>query len=624
MSDNRLDAQTRLTRRATICACIASILIVALDLWHNRHLFDPEGITYLDMADAYYRGDWHAALVGNWAPFFPWMLALMMALFAPPPQWEFTAVHLLNFVVYLGTLGCFSLFLQELLKLRREDGANREAPAWCWAVFGYALFTWSIVRMIPPHQPQPDLLTCAWVYLIFALLLRFHRGLLSWRAALLFGLVLALAYFTKAIMFPMGFVFLGVAGLLALRAGRDGGKIFAALAVFLVVSLPYIVALSQANGRWLYSDNWRLNYAWELEQAKRFVHWQGERKEYGTPTHPTRKLRENPPVYEFARPFKVTYPPWYNPSYWYDGVQPAVDLRRHLSAVVKNIKDITAFLASATGSAVVKYRSWGGLETGRDMIIGPLLSILAVIALVLLERRSALKALAAHWFLLLPVAALLGAYGLLHYDGRYIAAFVVVLWMVLFRAVALPYSDESQRFISRAIACAALLIVVTLAPGSGEAAWSAARSFFGGGGAAAGRFQSGHPNWQVVRYLNAKGVHAGANVGAVGWTLSAYWARMGRMHIIAEVPADGALEFWSADGKTKAEVMQLFRQLGAKAVVARSGYINAHQLHEWDLQGLPGRLWPIPADDSAGSTGTRAISWQHIEGTDYYVHVFDS
>lgn len=76
----------------------------------------------------------------------------------------------------------------------------------------------------------------------------------------------------------------------------------------------------------------------------------------------------------------------------------------------------------------------------------------------------------------------------------------------------------------------------------------------------------------------------------------------------------------AADAKTTAEVMKKFRQVGAKAVVARSGHINAHQLHEWDLQGLPGKQWPIPATAS----GMTPIAWQPIQGTDYYVHIFDA
>src|SRR5207253_9829851 len=130
---------------------------VALDLWYNRDLFVPEGVSYLDMADAYRRGDWRAALIGLCSPLYPWLLALMMLFFNPSAQWEFTAVHALNFFICLVALASFSVFMWEILKNNKEAGANERLPNWSWLVLGYSLFTWSVIRLIPAHQPEPDL-----------------------------------------------------------------------------------------------------------------------------------------------------------------------------------------------------------------------------------------------------------------------------------------------------------------------------------------------------------------------------------------------------------------------------------------------------------------------------------
>src|SRR5439155_3392068 len=168
----------QLTLRVAAIACIVSCSLVALDLWDNRDLFDPEGISYLDMADAYRRGDWRAALIGNWSPLYPWLLALIMLFFDPSAKWEFTAVHALNFFIYLVALASFSVFTWECLKANKETPANERVPDWSWLVLGYSLFTWSIIRLMPPHQPEPDLFVCALVYLIFAMLFRIRRGAL--------------------------------------------------------------------------------------------------------------------------------------------------------------------------------------------------------------------------------------------------------------------------------------------------------------------------------------------------------------------------------------------------------------------------------------------------------------
>ena len=47
--------------------------------------------------------------------------------------------------------------------------------------------------------------------------------------------------------------------------------------------------------------------------------------------HPSRKILDTPPIYEFATPVKGTLPIWYDPSYWTEGAVPRVSLKRELS-----------------------------------------------------------------------------------------------------------------------------------------------------------------------------------------------------------------------------------------------------------------------------------------------------
>ena len=68
---------------------------------------------------------------------------------------------------------------------------------------------------------------------------------------------------------------------------------------------------------------------------------------------------------------------------------------------------------------------------------------------------------------------------------------------------------------------------------------------------------------------------------------------MARLHVVAEIPEDGAMAFWSTDTAKQAVVMQLFRNTDAKAVVGSS----------------------VPA-------GSVPANWQRIADTDYYVYVF--
>src|SRR5215831_1268569 len=599
--DDRAQVRSRTERQLTLrvgaLACIASCCLVVLSLWANRDRFDPEGISFLDMADAYRRGDWQAALIGKWSPLYPWLLALMMFFFNPSGQWEFTAVHALNFFIYLVTLASFSVFMREFLRLNDEKAANGRLPDWSWLALGYSLFTWSVIRLIPLDQPEPDLIVCALLYLIFALFFNISARPLTWGKSMLLGVLLGLGYLAKHVMFPIAFVFTAVALILARRSAKSLIKVLVSISVFVLLSLPYIAVLSNAHGRWMFSDAGWFEYAIRVNAVKHWNHWQGEEVGHGVPVHPTKKIHDNPPLYEFGKPFKVTYPPWYNPSYWYEGVIVKVDLQKQISVFLHNLKKLLFFLAHSPGSvgpSQAAYVSYGDLRSSVGGTIGSLLTLFCVLVLANLGRVTIFRKVARHWIVLVPIVASLGAYTLLHVEGRYIAAYVVVLWMVLFRSAAIPYSEESKRIFTAVVVCGALITTITLALGTGREVMDAAR-YFANGNSEAPLLQSGYTDWKVAKYLYNAGLREGEPVGAVGWTFSAYWARMARLHIVAEVPNEGARAFWSLDTAKRAVLMQLFRDVGAKAVVAVAA-------------GVP--------------VGSAPPNWQHIG--DHYVYVFQN
>jgi hypothetical protein len=343
------------------------------------------------------------------------------------------------------------------------------------------------------------------------------------------------------------------------------------------------------------SDAGQLNYMWEINQVKGWSHWQGEEIGHGTPVHPTRKIHDDPPMYEFREPYEVTYPPWYNQSYWYEGVTLTVAPERQLFVIARNTAALLYFLATSPGSSITSYHTWSTLQFRIDGTVGAFLTLLCVIVFTNLGRVSLFRRIAEYWFVLLPIASVLGLYGLLHFEGRYIAAYVVVLWMVLFRSVAIPHSVESKKIFTTVLVAAGLITTITLAVGTIRAVFYATRHF-ASANTEAHFLQSGYTNWQVAKYLHDAGLREGDPVGSVGWTYSAYWARMARVHIVAEVPEEpgGAETFWSWNREKTAEVMQLFRDVGAKAVVVNEG---------------------VPTDSTQ-------VNWHRIGDTNYYVYVF--
>lgn len=580
-------------------ACIVSFCLAAFHLWDHRDLFDPEGISYLDMADAYLRGDWRTGLNGVWSPMYAWLLAFMMLIFDPPAQWEFTAVHTLNLFIYLIALASFSIFMRELLRANEESEGNGHLADWSWVVFGYSLFTWATIQHIPLHLPEPDLLVSALVYLIFAVLFRIRKGAVTWNESIFLGALLGFGYLAKAIMFPMAFVFITVALILTRRSRAMLVRILVSFLTFFSLSLPYIGALSHVKGYWTYSDAGKLNYAWTINKVKPLIHWQGGESGSGVPVHPTRKIHDSPPLYEFGTPIKATYPPWYDPSYWYEGVKVKVDIQRQLSVLIANAKDFLLFFANSPGPATTNDTHGGNLTYSYESTIGPLLTLFCVIVLVNLGRVSIFQGIAQHWFVIVPIATVLGLYALLHFEGRYIAAYVVVLWMILFRSVAIPDSEETRRIFTAVLVSAALIVTITLAPGTGRAVLHAAR-YLETGNTGTPFFQSGYTNWTVAKYLHNAGLLAGDPVGlvengSVGITSHVYWARMARVRVVAEIPKEGAMAFWLSDTAKQTTLMRLFRDVGVRAVVA---------------SGVPASV--------------ASARWQRIADTDYYVYVFPS
>ena len=67
------------------------------------------------------------------SPLYSWLLGLGLALVKPSIRWEFPLVHLINFLIYVGALGCFAFFWRQLGAYRRtmrstERGDRADAP----------------------------------------------------------------------------------------------------------------------------------------------------------------------------------------------------------------------------------------------------------------------------------------------------------------------------------------------------------------------------------------------------------------------------------------------------------------------------------------------------------------
>ena len=250
-------------RRLQICCWIALIAIAAVRAWFTRYeLYYADSISYLDIARAIVEGHPGAAIHAYWSPGYPVIVSFFFWVFRPNAYWEFPLVHLVNVLIFIGSLACFQLFWTEARLWHQRYAAIRgsaipEAAFW---LLGYAVFGIAILNLIGVGHVGPDMLTAAFCCLAGWGTLRF-RSAPSIGRALLLGVVLALGYYAKAPLFPLGFIFLLCAclgrPLLRRAVFLDG----IALATFLLICAPFIIALSHAKGRLTFGDAARISQA---------------------------------------------------------------------------------------------------------------------------------------------------------------------------------------------------------------------------------------------------------------------------------------------------------------------------------------------------------------------------
>jgi len=539
---------------------------------------NEDGINYLDIGDAYMRGDWQTAINPIWSPMYSWILGPVMHFLNPPMQWEFPVVHLVNFAIYLLALVCFDFFWRQVMRCKAISTAGSSGtryvslPEWAWWTLGYLLFITSALDLIGVWSVTPDMLMAAFVYLAAALILRIRLGDANWRTFILLGFVLGLAYLTKTVMFPLSIVVLGISLFSVGNVRRAVPRVLVAALVFLLISVPFVAALSMLKGEFTLGDAGTLTYARYLNGVP-YPHWQGDPPGNGVPEHPTRRIFEEPPIYEFGEPVGGTYPVAYNPAYWYEGVVVHFDLERQL--------DYLSF--STLFYLDLFFRQQAGLLVG-----------MLLLYLMSHWRPLPVTEIISKWGLVILALAAFGTYALINVLGRYVAVFVVLFWAGLLINVRLHDSQTSRRLAFLLSIVMILFMLVNIATFNLEGF----RDLVGWGNPhQAVVSQAKPPSWpgEVAEELHRLGVQPGDKVAIIGYGFNSFWARLARVKIVAEmlwVEADG---FWLGDAALQSEVLQAFASTGAEAIVAENVPSYA---------SLPG--------------------WHRVGDSDYYIYIFGS
>lgn len=517
--------------RTLMCASFALGLLHA---WVGRDAMNPDGMSYLDVGNSFFHREWTVAINAWWSPLYPWLLGIVLGITKPSPKWEFPLVHLVNFGVFAGSLFAFRFFLHALLRFVRER-ASAALPEWVLILLAYPVFLWTALEVEKMYAVTPDLATEACLSLTAGMLLCLRPNAIG--KFVLFGLILGVGYWVKAIFFPLGLVTLAV-GYLWKRSTPNWGRGMALAGLVFVCSVaPLIFLLSQQKGRFTFGDSGRVNYAWAVSPRTFTRNWQGKEAGSGIPVHPTRQLLTYPPLFEFDGPIVGTYPPWTDPSYWNEGLQWHFKVKPQLEVLATTVPSEARLL----------------IRDRPELVTG-------FIILALLGGRLWLAGLRELWpFIGLPILGM-GFYLPVIENDRYLGGFVLVLFLALLAAVRLrPESQTIAVYV-------AVAVFVMMVLGIGD---YAIRTVMHHPAIPGNSPDSALTDVIAAGELGRMGVEPGSKVAVIGDGTGAYWAHLAKLRIVAEIMGTnhGSREFWNASEEVRQQVYDAFRQAHAKLVV---------------------------------------------------------
>lgn len=564
-------ASERTLRAIDAVGMFVVLLLAALHLWQDRRWLDADTVTYADISDALLRGEWRSAINGYFSPAWAIVIAVARWIGGESAGLEAPLVRTAQWVVTAASVAQARRLLTELRRWSAERDGEQLVGA--RTVAGTTLFwivaLFALVRLSLAMANPDALLTLFSLGASTAVLV--VRRTPSTARALELGAWVGAMYWTKGIALPLGLGILMATALCSSKAHRRR-IVIAAAGIALVVSTPFVVALSLQQGRFDLGDTGRLNVSWLTAGASSPI---PDPRARGTErlTHPWDRVMQDPPVFSYTTGPPGTYPPWRDPVYWQAGVseRPSVTqvwtVLRVQAASLWNFYLGAIVMGVALAAAIV-----GGLRSRTPQLTLalalPLALLVASYLPILFEPRyfapGALPALASlmtlspadgrrwPWILLSGVGAM--GWGLPTLREMLVAA-----------PIALA-CDRAVRRASLSLRLAAATLVILI----GATVAGTLRDLPG----VRAHDPSGSPRYQneLAVALGDSGVTAGARIamiGVIGPSTDLFWARRARLRIVAEVPRYFEDSFWKAPPARKELVMSAMSEAGAAFVVAR-------------------------------------------------------
>jgi len=614
------------TRTIRAGAWIVILALAAFQAYAQRYTIGPDGVSYLDLSDAVVRGDWSQLINLYWSPLYPALIGIARLVTTASPASEMAVMHAVNVAAFVALVAAFEYMLVSILSLAsRTRGSVLGGP---WGLAGaYVLFGCFALTMIPMELTTPDLLSGAAVFAAFGALLRLRDGSgNSTRHAIALGAALGIGVLAKSFMVPWALVCFATLALATRSRGFRPTTISAV--VWLAIVGPWIALLSHSAKRLTFGDSGRLTYAW-------YVNDQDAPSLGGVaPGARTARTELILPGVGVVGDAPGTDPMWLDPARWNAPLAPHWNFSQQRKTLqvfgrfyVQNLTPLL-FLVFLVVVAVPGSRrdAW---QNGWAIYVPALAGVTAYAMVIVTSRYIMPFVLGATLVLLatlprprrmLPMLALVGILIPITLEaispatvlGLALVASVIggmvvgvlvptrrrVLWVLAvvlglgITKVLLPPSLPSVPLVGAVLLAALFWLAARAAIRRGrpvQFAQSAERSLvllltlvlvvrlgirMNQDVDALRRAASetwGNVPLNIASELASRGITPGTRIAVIGPHAEAYWARTGRLKIVADVPRIRTAAFWQLPPLAQDSLLAEFSAAGATFAVASIG-----------------------------------------------------
>jgi hypothetical protein len=597
------------------------LILAGMQAWASRFTTTPDGMSYVDLSDAVVGGHLGQLVNAYWSPLYPVLLGLLRLVLRPGPYWEYPVQHLLNLLLFAGSILGFEYFLNALGAVAATWGRT-ELLTTTGRVVAYLIFGVLSLMMTPLTLPTPDLLVTTTVFVAFGALLRLRHETEWRRPATILGLALAVGSLAKSFFIPWSVICL-VCALIATRE-RWGWRIaMRSAGIWVAVVVPWCIVLSLSVGRLTFGDTGRLTYIWyvnEIESPSAQV------MPHATATPATDSIL---PGVAITPTGSGTNPIWYDPARWYGDLHPTWSAGQQLRVFSYLVSQYVSSLAPVIlmlwfAFAVARRddrRNWLGRTW---IVLAPSLAAIGAYSLVLITTRyvvsfyiatTLVMGVGLRWpsrlvpsrvavaagvpFLIMAMTPTSG--GVISYESAAVAS-VLIAWVarrwggrgmvtagglgaialdVILQTTVRPrvivgaalivfllwYSSrlairnhEARRFsivVGRGLVIASGLLIALVAF---LKYWSSVRP------PAFARIDQ-HISWRIAESLHGAGLPAGSRIAIVGSPFDAYWARTAGLHIVGVVPLPATARYESLPLEKRDRLFREFSRAGASVVI---------------------------------------------------------